>query len=445
MPRIFINYRRDDTASVAGRLYDHLAREFGDDCVFRDIYSISPGSDFAKAIDDTLKSCEVCLVLIGSRWLVQAEATGRPRIEDPLDFVRREIEAALASGLRVVPVLVERATLPPAQTLPESLRPLVKRQALELLDSRWEYDIGRLIEALTLPVEDVSGAGVSIDSRSRWKWTQRAVLARGLVAANLTALVALGLELTVPLTPWSALAASAVGHMPAILGIATALAAVALFVVRGARERPTQGAMRVLRRVQTWSERRSTLPLLLGSFLAWSAAVWAVPEGVTMRERTGPVPGDFCGRFFVDSHAQSNRIQQCPGDRNVGACGAAAFSCQYYEVQVFAGILPGSLLEASVTISGIGRDGDTERPASVAWADGALENANSSWVFSWDDVDRELKVGPPQKVPRLFKILATRQHNPNTPLARVEIRVTIATDTSATPFSRTDHFEVREQ
>lgn len=137
MPRIFISYRRADTGPETGRLYDSLAREFGAESVFRDIYSIDAGHDFARVINEKLQDCKVCLVVIGSRWLANAD-TGRPRIHEPSDLVRIEIETALRLGARVVPVLIAPAVLPAESALPESLRPLLTRQKVDLSDSRWD-------------------------------------------------------------------------------------------------------------------------------------------------------------------------------------------------------------------------------------------------------------------------------------------------------------------
>lgn len=444
MPRIFISYRRDDTASAVGRLYDHLAVEFGDENVFRDIYSISPGSDFEKAIADTVARCEVALVVIGSRWLMTAPGGQRPRIDDPDDFVRREIEAVIAApGIRVIPVLVERGALPPQQSLPTSLRPLVRRQAVELTDSRWEYDVGRLVDSLTLPPGE--GPGGDTGTGGPGGWTRRASVARALVAANLLAVAGLVLEVAAPLTPWSALFAWITGSVPALAAIATALVAVVLFVVRGARERPSQGVRRVMRRLHSWSERRSTAPLMATSLAALALAIWTTPEGVTISQRTGPVGDEFCSRFFADSRMQSDRVQQCPGERNIGECGATAFSCDYYEVRIFTGLLPISRLEAAVSISGVQQERGAG-PASVTWADGALERVNDpKWVFSWGDVGRTLNVATPQgAMPRTFNILATRQHDANHAPVAVDVRVSVVTDVSEKPFEKIQPFTVNK-
>ncbi|MDY0747769.1 toll/interleukin-1 receptor domain-containing protein [Paucibacter sp. R3-3] len=106
MPRIFISYRRDDSAGQAGRLYDHLARHYGEDAVFMDVDGIDLGTGFAAALERALADCEALLVVIGRSWTQLADAaTGRPRILLDDDWVRREIATTLASDLPVIPGL----------------------------------------------------------------------------------------------------------------------------------------------------------------------------------------------------------------------------------------------------------------------------------------------------------------------------------------------------
>ena len=146
--RIFLNYRRDETSGHAGRLFDVLTARFGDDHVFMDIDRIEPGLDFADVISEAVASCDVFIALIGSRWLTSADAKGRPRLENPEDFVRLELEAALELDVRVIPALVQNAEMPSSDELPETLRPFARRHAVELSDTRWMFDIGKLIETL---------------------------------------------------------------------------------------------------------------------------------------------------------------------------------------------------------------------------------------------------------------------------------------------------------
>ena len=149
MPTIFLSYRRQDAAGHAGRLADSLIAAFGSQHVFMDIDAIRPGTDFVDVIDAALDRCDVLLAVIGAEWLDSRDAAGRRRLDDPEDFVRVEIGKALARDVRVVPVLVQGATMPRADELPDDLAPLARRQAFELSDTRWRHDADALVRALS--------------------------------------------------------------------------------------------------------------------------------------------------------------------------------------------------------------------------------------------------------------------------------------------------------
>src|SRR5690242_2126838 len=146
--RIFMSYRREDTAYPAGWLYDRLAGHFARSQIFKDIDSIELGDDFVDMITTAVGACDVLVVLIGDRWLTATGQDGQRRLDDPDDFVRLEIEAALARNVRVIPILVEGAQMPRADELPASLAKLARRQALELSPARFDADIRRLLRVL---------------------------------------------------------------------------------------------------------------------------------------------------------------------------------------------------------------------------------------------------------------------------------------------------------
>ena len=146
--KIFISYRRDDTAGRAGRLFDLLATRFGARNVFQDVTAIEPGTDFTQRVDEAIAQCDATLVVIGSDWLSMSGPDGTRRLDEPDDYVRREVGAALAAGVRVVPVLVDRAELPAPEDLPEALRPLAQRQAVALRDATWHQDVDALVRRL---------------------------------------------------------------------------------------------------------------------------------------------------------------------------------------------------------------------------------------------------------------------------------------------------------
>jgi len=142
---IFISYRRDDSSGHAGRLHDRLVEHFGRDRIFMDIDTIEPGEDFVTVIENAVGSCEILIAVIGQSWL---SASGTGRLDNPNNFVRLEIATALRRNVRVIPVLVQRATMPKPQDLPEDLTKLTRRNAIELSDLRWQSDVDELIEVM---------------------------------------------------------------------------------------------------------------------------------------------------------------------------------------------------------------------------------------------------------------------------------------------------------
>lgn len=183
MQGIFISYRRQDSQSAAGRLADHLKEHLSGASIFRDVETIEAGVDFVDAIQRALSSCGVLLAIIGPRWISVTDAAGRRRLDDPHDYTRLEVAAALARPqVRVIPVLVDGAQMPATQELPDDLKPLSRRNAIELTDKRWDYDVGQLAEtlrrALGLPDNPRPGPAptpprptpVQKTGWPRWKW-----------------------------------------------------------------------------------------------------------------------------------------------------------------------------------------------------------------------------------------------------------------------------------
>jgi TIR domain len=143
--RIFISYRRSDAGWPARWLADRLGRQFGASVVFQDVESIRPGDDFAAEIEAAVGACSVLLAVIGPQWLAMGGPAGR-RLDDPGDWVRLEIEAAVKYGILIIPVLVDGAGMPSADELPPSLRELTRRQAVSLSPSN--FDTRRLVSVL---------------------------------------------------------------------------------------------------------------------------------------------------------------------------------------------------------------------------------------------------------------------------------------------------------
>ena len=159
---IFISYRRGETAWPARQLYEVLVARFGSGTVFKDVDDIEPGEDFVERITDAVAACDVLLALIGPHWLTMTDASGARRLDDPEDFVRLELSAALSRGVRVVPILVDGARMPRADELPPDLAPITRRQAVEI--SPVGFNTERLIASLTTLLARPSAGGGSIAS-----------------------------------------------------------------------------------------------------------------------------------------------------------------------------------------------------------------------------------------------------------------------------------------
>jgi ankyrin repeat protein len=116
--------------------------------VFRDLDTIAAGEDFVEALRRKIAQSDVVLVLIGPRWLGAADDAGHWRLADEKDWVRTEIEIALERNIRVIPVLLQAATMPRAKDLPRALAGLAVRNAVDIRDASFDQDVGALIDKL---------------------------------------------------------------------------------------------------------------------------------------------------------------------------------------------------------------------------------------------------------------------------------------------------------
>src|SRR6516164_9806928 len=151
--QIFISYRREESRWSARSLHDRLCRDFDPKQIFIDIDAIALGEDFFEAIETTVAKCDVLIAVIGKNWLTSKDDHGNRRLDNPEDFVRMEIGAALKRKIRVIPVLVDGALMPQSTDLPEDLRPLVRRNALLITDTSFDGDCQRLAAAIRLVLE----------------------------------------------------------------------------------------------------------------------------------------------------------------------------------------------------------------------------------------------------------------------------------------------------
>ena len=148
MAGIFINYRRDDSPGVAGRLFDYLALKYPRSGIFMDVDAMKPGMDFTEQLDSQVSQCRVVLAVIGPRWIDAKDKAGHRRLDSDRDYVRIELALALKRAIPVIPILVDGAAMPQEESLSDDLKPLARRHALELRHTRFNSDANAIVRAL---------------------------------------------------------------------------------------------------------------------------------------------------------------------------------------------------------------------------------------------------------------------------------------------------------
>jgi hypothetical protein len=146
--KVFISYRRDDSAGHAGRVHDRLEREFGRDLLFMDVDAVPLGVNFVTVLSEEVAKCDVLLAVIGPNWLNARDEDGSRRLDNPHDFVRIEIGAALQRSIPVIPILLDGAKVPKANQLPKELEELSLRNGLDIRHASFHNDVDRLIRGL---------------------------------------------------------------------------------------------------------------------------------------------------------------------------------------------------------------------------------------------------------------------------------------------------------
>jgi formylglycine-generating enzyme required for sulfatase activity len=142
--KIFINYRRDDSAPHALNVAQYFENKFGKSNIFIDIDRLWAGLKFKTVLEDKLAQCKVMLAIIGPNWVDARDGEGSRRLDNPEDWVRLEIERALARNIPVIPVLVAGATLPSKSDLPRSLQPLIEHQCATVTTNGFRYEMAGL-------------------------------------------------------------------------------------------------------------------------------------------------------------------------------------------------------------------------------------------------------------------------------------------------------------
>jgi hypothetical protein len=175
MSKVFISYRRDDSAGYAHAVYRELLQHFSKDQLFMDVDTVEPGVDFVRVIEEAVGKCDVLVALIGKRWAIPS-GDNRSRLDDPNDFVRLEISTALERNIRVIPVLVDGITMPGTETLPDVLKPLSRRNAMEISNTRFDFDLERVTTAVRKTLDDATEAKRAADEEAEIKRIEQEVL-----------------------------------------------------------------------------------------------------------------------------------------------------------------------------------------------------------------------------------------------------------------------------
>ncbi len=167
MTRLFISYRRSDSEHFAGRVFDRLRREVGNNNLFMDVNNIPLGVDFVKFINVAVSKCDALLAVIGPHWIDAKRLDGSRRLDDVNDFVRIEITSALNRGVPVVPLLLEGTSMPRPEQLPDELKPLTRRNALSVRHSSFDADIDKLVRELGVTHSPI-GIPTHLDIAEQW-------------------------------------------------------------------------------------------------------------------------------------------------------------------------------------------------------------------------------------------------------------------------------------
>jgi F0F1-type ATP synthase assembly protein I len=313
VPKIFINYRNDDAAESASLLHETLTRKFGHSHIFWDARTIEGGAIFDQSIQEALLSSGVLLAVIGKDWLTVSRE-GKRRLDDADDYVCLEIATALRQGIRVIPVLVDGATLPRAGDLPLAIKKLVKRHGMRVSRRSWQEDTRNLTRSIekdfqkTSPYSLLFGAiagllagtvfGIvyTLQQQKVPKWRFLVIGLLGLFAGLiLSSFINYGITRCSKLLRWSSLASPIGGTLGGALGgaLASLLFALAfIWVEHGDPVNPLGVTAAVAASTvfiaagillpewkKEWYKRLITLlAVVLGTLIAAVLAVWLLHE-----------------------------------------------------------------------------------------------------------------------------------------------------------------------
>lgn len=169
-PKLFISYRREDTGGDAGRLNDTVLQLLGSGSTFLDLNNIVPGKDFETELKRALGETKFLLALIGPKWETVTDSFRKRRLYDENDYVRMELLAGMRNDVPIVPILLNRPSVPNATDLPDVLRPITKLQAFEIRRDRWMDDVSALLKRLDIALDpDEDRQARQISATVEWK------------------------------------------------------------------------------------------------------------------------------------------------------------------------------------------------------------------------------------------------------------------------------------
>lgn len=303
MPKLIVSYRRSDSAASAGRIVDHLVAHFGQNSVFLDVENIPFGTDFRTHIRNELLHSDVLLAVIGPRWS-GAGPDGRTRLDDESDPVRVEIQTALRSGITIVPLLIDDATMPTANQLPEALRDLAFLNAAPVDMGRdFHPHMDRLTRSLEnlaaaapqrpIPVMDIAPSG-SVPGPSARRRPVLAAAAAIVLAAGLGIVGGWSMAGSATLAPPPAVGIGGPGESPAARTTKSPGSARMPDVEPPATTQTTPSRRGKAHGVFAWYELWTTDAPAASRFyhdvVGWEAKSWGVGEAAYTMLSAGPMP-----------------------------------------------------------------------------------------------------------------------------------------------------------
>ena len=131
----FISYRRDRGSHLA-RLLKYALESPGLD-VFLDVDDLGAGH-FDENLVQEIERCE--------HFIVVLTAGSLDRCHDDGDYFRREIETAIASKRRIVPVVADGFRWPDVTLMPEAIRELSRHNDIEYSHRQWDAVLQKVRE-----------------------------------------------------------------------------------------------------------------------------------------------------------------------------------------------------------------------------------------------------------------------------------------------------------